>query len=302
MALATGDALPLVPRGRPPPGGHEAGAGDRPDPRRSPRLAAAVGRKAPGQALRDRRRDRRAHPCPRRGRIPAAARLAAGEPHRAPVHARRAPDDRRHRPDGPLLAPLRPRSDAGAAPPGAGPRRCSSGRPGPGTRAPTCWASGRSSTGSRPTGTRSSARSARPTSRRLRRTPSPTPTASAEHDLSVQGATYRAIPTSAYRPWCLRRLQAGYRGAAPGRGRHRARDPRAPRLLGAPLARRRVPLRPRPGRHGAVLQGDADGAGLSGQGSLSTIRAGQCASEWPGSCAIPIAVRRPDGRHRPTQR
>jgi hypothetical protein len=32
----------------------------------------------------------------------------------------------------------------------------------------------------------------------------------AEHDLSVQGATYRGIPTSAYRPWCLRRLRAGY--------------------------------------------------------------------------------------------
>ena len=33
---------------------------------------------------------------------------------------------------------------------------------------------------------------------------------STEHDLAVQGATYRAIPTSAYRPWCLRQLQARY--------------------------------------------------------------------------------------------
>jgi glutathione S-transferase len=30
---------------------------------------------------------------------------------------------------------------------------------------------------------------------------------SAEHDLAVQGTTYRATPTSAYRPWCLRQLQ-----------------------------------------------------------------------------------------------
>jgi glutathione S-transferase len=29
------------------------------------------------------------------------------------------------------------------------------------------------------------------------------------HDLTVQGTTYRSVPTSAYRPWCLRRLQAG---------------------------------------------------------------------------------------------
>jgi glutathione S-transferase len=32
------------------------------------------------------------------------------------------------------------------------------------------------------------------------------------HDLSVQGVTYRGIPTSAYRPWCLDRLQQGFRG------------------------------------------------------------------------------------------
>jgi hypothetical protein len=30
------------------------------------------------------------------------------------------------------------------------------------------------------------------------------------HDLTVQGTTYRGIPTSAYRPWCLRRLQTEY--------------------------------------------------------------------------------------------
>jgi hypothetical protein len=32
------------------------------------------------------------------------------------------------------------------------------------------------------------------------------------HDLTVQGTTYRGIPTSAYRPWCLRRLQDRYEG------------------------------------------------------------------------------------------
>ncbi len=30
------------------------------------------------------------------------------------------------------------------------------------------------------------------------------------HDLTVQGTTYRGIPTSPYRPWCLRRLQARF--------------------------------------------------------------------------------------------
>ncbi len=30
------------------------------------------------------------------------------------------------------------------------------------------------------------------------------------HDLRVQGVTYRDIPTSAYRPWCLRKLQEGF--------------------------------------------------------------------------------------------
>ena len=30
------------------------------------------------------------------------------------------------------------------------------------------------------------------------------------HDLTVQGVTYRGIPTSAYRPWCLRQLQARF--------------------------------------------------------------------------------------------
>ena len=32
-----------------------------------------------------------------------------------------------------------------------------------------------------------------------------------KHDLTVQGTTYRGIPTSAYRPWCLRQLQSGFR-------------------------------------------------------------------------------------------
>jgi len=31
------------------------------------------------------------------------------------------------------------------------------------------------------------------------------------HDLEVQGFTYPGVPTSAYRPWCLRRLQEGFR-------------------------------------------------------------------------------------------
>ncbi len=31
------------------------------------------------------------------------------------------------------------------------------------------------------------------------------------HDLKVQGVTYRGIPTSAYRPWCLRQLQERFR-------------------------------------------------------------------------------------------
>jgi hypothetical protein len=35
------------------------------------------------------------------------------------------------------------------------------------------------------------------------------------HDLTVQSTTYRAVPTSAYRPWCLRRLQEGYRALEP---------------------------------------------------------------------------------------
>jgi glutathione S-transferase len=30
------------------------------------------------------------------------------------------------------------------------------------------------------------------------------------HDLTVQGVTYRDVPTSAYRPWCLRQLQREY--------------------------------------------------------------------------------------------
>ena len=33
---------------------------------------------------------------------------------------------------------------------------------------------------------------------------------SQHHDLTVQGVTYRGIPTSAYRPWCLKQLQAGF--------------------------------------------------------------------------------------------
>ncbi len=32
----------------------------------------------------------------------------------------------------------------------------------------------------------------------------------ASHDLSVQGVVYHDVPTSAYRPWCLRRLQVTY--------------------------------------------------------------------------------------------
>ena len=32
-----------------------------------------------------------------------------------------------------------------------------------------------------------------------------------KHDLHVQGVTYPGIPTSPYRPWCLRRLQQGFR-------------------------------------------------------------------------------------------
>ncbi len=35
------------------------------------------------------------------------------------------------------------------------------------------------------------------------------------HDLTVQGTTYRGIPTSAYRPWCLRQLQAGFEALPP---------------------------------------------------------------------------------------
>ena len=140
-------------------------------------LAAAVDREAPGQALRDRRRDRRAHPRPRRGRLPAAARLDAGEPHRAPVHARRAPDDRRHRPDGPLLAPLRPRPDAGAAPPGPGSRGL---RVGGEDLERARRRGGRAAARRRDPGRLGPApraRSARPTSRRSPRTPSPTRTA-----------------------------------------------------------------------------------------------------------------------------
>ena len=36
------------------------------------------------------------------------------------------------------------------------------------------------------------------------------------HDLTVQGTTYRAIPTSAYRPWCLRELQREFGELAAG--------------------------------------------------------------------------------------
>ena len=35
------------------------------------------------------------------------------------------------------------------------------------------------------------------------------------HDLTVQDTTYRRIPTSAYRPWCLRQLQRGYESLEP---------------------------------------------------------------------------------------
>jgi hypothetical protein len=35
------------------------------------------------------------------------------------------------------------------------------------------------------------------------------------HDLAVQGATYRNVPTSAYRPWCLRQLQHGFQALEP---------------------------------------------------------------------------------------
>jgi glutathione S-transferase len=43
------------------------------------------------------------------------------------------------------------------------------------------------------------------------------------HDLTVQGTTYRAIPTSAYRPWCLRRLQASF-DELPGDAGREVRD------------------------------------------------------------------------------
>jgi len=33
-----------------------------------------------------------------------------------------------------------------------------------------------------------------------------------QHDLSVQGFTYPGVPTSAYRPWCLKQLQERYNG------------------------------------------------------------------------------------------
>jgi hypothetical protein len=36
------------------------------------------------------------------------------------------------------------------------------------------------------------------------------------HDLTVQDVTYRGIPTSAYRPWCLRQLQGSYESLEPG--------------------------------------------------------------------------------------
>ena len=36
-----------------------------------------------------------------------------------------------------------------------------------------------------------------------------------QHDLSVQGVAYRGIPTSAYRPWCLRQLQERFRDLPP---------------------------------------------------------------------------------------
>ena len=49
-------------------------------------------------------------------------------------------------------------------------------------------------------------------------------TAGAEtHDLTVQGTTYRRIPTSAYRPWCLRELQGAY-GSLEPRGAERVRE------------------------------------------------------------------------------
>ncbi len=37
----------------------------------------------------------------------------------------------------------------------------------------------------------------------------------AVHDLTVQGATYRAVPTSAYRVWCLEQLRARYAELSP---------------------------------------------------------------------------------------
>ena len=122
MAVAPGDAVPLAERAGPPPGRHAAGGGDRPDPRRAQRPSPALGRQAPDQAVRVRRRGRRrAHPDARRVELPEPARLARAHLQRAPVHARRPPDDRRLRAHGPVLAPLRPRPDSGAADAGARP-------------------------------------------------------------------------------------------------------------------------------------------------------------------------------------
>ncbi len=83
------------------------------------------------------------------------------------------------------------------------------------------------------------------------------------HDLSVQGVVYRDVPTSAYRPWCLRQLQEACGGAVRARGGGGPRGARAARLLGAPVAGDGLPLRARSRRHGAVLQGDEDGSRLS---------------------------------------
>jgi hypothetical protein len=36
-----------------------------------------------------------------------------------------------------------------------------------------------------------------------------------EHDFTTQGTTYRGVPTSAYRVWCLEQLRARFEGLAP---------------------------------------------------------------------------------------
>ena len=105
----------------PVPGRDPACRGDRPHPRRPlferRRWVSRSARRSCSCAATGRRP---ADPRARRAAYLRPARLARADPHRAPVHARRPADDRRRRVDGAVLAPLRPRPDAGAA--DAGPR------------------------------------------------------------------------------------------------------------------------------------------------------------------------------------